>query len=56
MLSYILDSMEKKNWNIVEALQKFNILDYITHVSFAIQQLRQSTLNPCWRNIFTSFR
>ena len=41
--------MDEKNW-------KFSILDCITHDYFAIPQLRQSTLSPCWKNIFTSFR
>lgn len=54
-LRYILDSVEEKNLNVMEAWKKFNILDCITHVSFAIKQLRQSTLNACWKNILPDF-
>lgn len=49
---YILDSVEQKDLTVVQAWKNFTIMDCITYASFAIKQLRTSTLNACWRKIW----
>ena len=36
----------------MDAWKKYTILDCVTHSSMAVQQLRGSTLNACWKIIW----
>jgi len=49
---YVLDAIENGNLSIIDAWQKYTIMDSIINVSLAIQQLRTSTLNACWKAIW----
>lgn len=50
---YILNKLESdKDLTVIDAWKKFSIMDCIKHTAVAISELRQSTLNACWKNIW----
>ena len=51
---YILDTLDKdKTLTVIDAWKKFSIKDCVKHAALALSDLRPSTLNGCWRAIWT---
>ena len=50
---YILDKVTNDNkLTVVAAWKQFSIYDYIEHAELALRNLKQSTLNGCWRPLW----
>ena len=49
--SYILKKLENDGISLTEVWKKFSILDCINHATAAIAQIKQHTLNSCWKAI-----
>lgn len=50
---YILEQMENDgSLTLMDAWKKFTILDCVKHVGLAYTQIKQSTLNACWKAIW----
>lgn len=50
--SYILKKLENDKLSLTEVWKKFSILDCINHIIAAIGQIKQHTLNSCWKAIW----
>lgn len=47
---YILDILTNdNNLKVTDAWKKFSIMDCIKHAGLALSELKESTLNACWR-------
>ncbi|KFM76205.1 Transposable element Tc1 transposase, partial [Stegodyphus mimosarum] len=50
---YILEQMENdESLTLLDAWKKFTILDCVKHVGLSYTQVKQSTLNTCWKAIW----
>ncbi|XP_023289525.1 tigger transposable element-derived protein 1-like, partial [Orussus abietinus] len=50
--SYILKKLVNVELSLTEVWKKFSILDCINHITAAISQIKQHTLNSCWKAIW----
>ncbi|CAK9820080.1 Tigger transposable element-derived protein 1 [Anthophora quadrimaculata] len=50
--NYILKILENDEVGLTEVWKKFSILDCINHTTAAIGQIKQHTLNSCWKEIW----
>ncbi|GFQ95266.1 tigger transposable element-derived protein 1 [Trichonephila clavata] len=46
---YILEKLENDGITLTEVWKKFSILDCINHAAVAITEIKQHTLNTCWK-------
>ncbi|XP_071053568.1 tigger transposable element-derived protein 1-like [Onthophagus taurus] len=51
-LQWILNKVEDDSIDVMQAWKRFTILDCINHISSSIKELKPSTLNSCWKNLW----
>ncbi|CAK9822349.1 Tigger transposable element-derived protein 1 [Anthophora retusa] len=51
-LQWVLQRIDDKSIDIAEAWRLFSILDCVNIISSSIKEIKQSTLNACWKNIW----
>lgn len=50
---YIFNQMEDdQSLSVMEAWKKFTILDCVKHIGLTYMEIKQSTLNACWKNVW----
>jgi len=50
---YILDQMENgESLSIIDAWKKFTMLDCVKHIGMSYAEIKQSTLNACWKALW----